>query len=544
MPREIVTIQAGQAANWVGTHFWNIQDSYFKREAEYADRQPELDHDVLFRIGRNLYGDETYTPRLLVLDLKGSFGGLKKSSALYETQETSKAESSHLWGGKVERYDEDPYPKNAFLQHLDESTGADPEAPPVSFSEELQSKATVWSDFNKLYYHPKTMIELPHYLHDDDKNPFSIFTQGLDVMGEAEFSDEVLEDRLRFFVEEADSLQGFNIMADATTGFAGVTAAILDYVQDEFTKKSTITFGIHEPYASDASQKSRTIYDINSSLLLETAGRTSSLYFPLYSPTRADLNRQGWSQFLKTEFSTLYERSAYLAAAIETALLPVRTKRNAYHMTDLVATINGGSSRRLGSLASWIPFTVPREELFKTSLNPKKMPTMLWSLTRKQNVEKISGLIGQFSVLRGVPEVAKFQDCDVRQQPPSIGDVQQALQESLGMNGAASASLATHNALPIDEGFPQLFSHQITQHGVANESATRREGPTTAVACMTQLRMSHNLGEYIKTGMKVFKATSTAISVLYEKGDHGITRDDWRALSDALNDMADEYEEE
>ena len=47
--REILYFQAGRFSNFIGTHFWNAQESYFTygEEAE----EPLVNHDVSFREG-------------------------------------------------------------------------------------------------------------------------------------------------------------------------------------------------------------------------------------------------------------------------------------------------------------------------------------------------------------------------------------------------------------------------------------------------------------------------------------------------------------
>lgn len=46
--KEIIYIQAGNTSNHVGTHFWNVQQSYF----DYSgDKEVLVDHDVSFREG-------------------------------------------------------------------------------------------------------------------------------------------------------------------------------------------------------------------------------------------------------------------------------------------------------------------------------------------------------------------------------------------------------------------------------------------------------------------------------------------------------------
>jgi len=68
---EIVTVQLGQKSNYLATHFWNIQESYFTYS---ENEQSVVDHDVHFRPGIGADGHETYTPRTIIYDLKGGFG--------------------------------------------------------------------------------------------------------------------------------------------------------------------------------------------------------------------------------------------------------------------------------------------------------------------------------------------------------------------------------------------------------------------------------------------------------------------------------------
>jgi hypothetical protein len=76
---EIVTIQLGRRANYLGTHYWNIQESYHTFAP--APLSP-VNHDVHFRQGIAPDGTETYLPRTLIYDLKSGFGSLARSNIL------------------------------------------------------------------------------------------------------------------------------------------------------------------------------------------------------------------------------------------------------------------------------------------------------------------------------------------------------------------------------------------------------------------------------------------------------------------------------
>ncbi|KAJ3012553.1 Protein misato 1 [Thoreauomyces humboldtii] len=539
MPKEIITLQLGHTANFVGTHFWNAQDSYFHFGGE---AEQELNHDVLYRSGSNVYGDETYTPRLVVCDLKGSLRTLKRVSPLYEAEDGNEEETIASWNGGVEKHVQDPYPKNEFLTNLDKD--ADPNAPPHSFSSHLDASVSVWSDFNKLYYHPKTLVEVPSYVHDDDQNPFSAFTQGLDVIGNPDFREELLEDRLRFFVEECDSLQGFNVIADAVDGFAGLAAGVLEDLGDEYAKKALITFGVHKPISAEDTDKSRTVAAINSALLMESATRNSTIYVPLYAPNGRNYPEGEWQRYLRKDISSPYRWSGLLSAAIETTLLPVRLKSNPLRLGDLAELVSGGSNRTLASLACGLPFPIHEDRPFSRALETVdgKLDWMV-DLTTQEAGDRLGQEFGQCAVVRGVGEASRHQDG--KNKMPSRSEVHGALDAFLrGAESNRGQSFAIDKPYPIPSTFPQLFTPDVNPHGLVMEYVA--PGPpqeTLAVAVMTRLRMSPRIKDVVDRAGKSLERIGVPVQVLYEKGDHGMGREEWGSVRESLVGVAEGYED-
>ena len=56
--REIIYVQAGTTANYVGTHFWNGQDHYATLDAE-GDEHERVDHAKSFSIREDADGVRT-----------------------------------------------------------------------------------------------------------------------------------------------------------------------------------------------------------------------------------------------------------------------------------------------------------------------------------------------------------------------------------------------------------------------------------------------------------------------------------------------------
>lgn len=97
---EILTVQIGHEANHVATHFWNTQEAYFHDGETANDGQKDcpVDLDRNFRAGLNSQGEETYTPRTIIYDLKGGFGGLRKWGGLYDQRLDSDAMGASMTG--------------------------------------------------------------------------------------------------------------------------------------------------------------------------------------------------------------------------------------------------------------------------------------------------------------------------------------------------------------------------------------------------------------------------------------------------------------
>ena len=75
--RAVITLQLGNYSNYIGAHFWNIQEAGFVYSNDNSIT-PSINNSVLFREGVAGLGSDTanptYTPRLVSVDLKGSLG--------------------------------------------------------------------------------------------------------------------------------------------------------------------------------------------------------------------------------------------------------------------------------------------------------------------------------------------------------------------------------------------------------------------------------------------------------------------------------------
>ncbi|NXT32096.1 MSTO1 protein, partial [Pelecanoides urinatrix] len=101
----------------------------------------------------------------------------------------------------------------------------------------------VWSDYLNVHLHPKSIYVIHQYMHDGYCGCLEAFGQGESLLQDPGCIEE-LEDRLHFYVEECDYLQGFQVLCDLHNGFSGVGAKVTELLYDEYSGKGILTWGL------------------------------------------------------------------------------------------------------------------------------------------------------------------------------------------------------------------------------------------------------------------------------------------------------------
>ncbi|XP_078390239.1 protein misato homolog 1 [Cetorhinus maximus] len=378
--REVVTLQLGHYSNFVGTHWWNVQDAALCYDAEPSNPYSELSNNVLFREGLTLQGQPTYTPRLILMDLKGSLSSLKQEGALYGVSQTKPALT---WKGNLSVHKEDPIIKNQFLQQLDrlsgevdsnrnlDSTafqGEERPAPrpvagrPLDLSQsayQLESNVRVWSDYLRVHLHPKTISVIQQYNHGSASDRFEAFGFGEKLVRDPSFLDD-FEDRLHFYIEECDYLQGFQVLCDLQDGFSGLSAKVVELLNDEYGGKGIFTCGFTPTSYTDTNPVKEVYRLLNSVMGIVHLSSRSSIFCPM-SLNRNALGRKRPSPVtfphVMYDASLNYHSSALLATALETLTTPYRLQPSTVSLTQLTDALNQ-SGRKVITASASIPFPV------------------------------------------------------------------------------------------------------------------------------------------------------------------------------------------
>jgi hypothetical protein len=190
---------------------------------------------VHFRPGLGADGAETFMPRTVIYDLKGGFGTLRRINALYGANDD--AASSSLWPGQTVLHRQQPIEASPYQESLDAGL-----APP----ELTTSTVRYWSDFNRVFFHPRSVVQLNEYELNSTLMPFENWAMGEELFGNLDKEHDLLDRDLRPFVEEADQMQGIQIMTGIDDAWGGFAARYVERIRDEYGKAPVWVFGLQE----------------------------------------------------------------------------------------------------------------------------------------------------------------------------------------------------------------------------------------------------------------------------------------------------------
>ncbi|KAI9789555.1 MAG: mtDNA inheritance, partitioning of the mitochondrial organelle [Peltula sp. TS41687] len=329
---EIITLQLGRRSNYLATHFWNAQESYFTYSA--AEESP-VDHDVHFRPGLGPAGQETYTPRALIYDFKAEFGSLKKINELYDVQ-GSNGPRDGLWDGSTVVQQQPLIGKNAYQQSLEDNL-----QPPTLSTETVR----YWSDFNRVFYHPKSILSLSQHEMNSSLRPIETWSAGEEMYTSLSKEHDPFDEDFRAFAEECDLLQGVQIITGADDCWGGFASRYVDRLRDEVGKVSLWVWGIEDGrvHQRDVRQQKT----VNSARSIHALCSQASLYVRMADPP-ANL-----PEYIALDEHAEWHTSALLCTALETVTLPSRLKSTnglCSTLSELEAFLRGNGNQPIAKL--------------------------------------------------------------------------------------------------------------------------------------------------------------------------------------------------
>lgn len=131
--------------------------------------------------------------------------------------------------------------QNAYQQSLEEGL-----EPPSLTTESVR----YWSDFNRVYFHPKSIVQLNEYELNSTLTPFENWSSGEELFNSLDKEHDLLDRDLRSFAEEADHMQGLQIISGIDDAWGGFAARYMDRIRDEYGKTSVCVWGVEDSIKS------------------------------------------------------------------------------------------------------------------------------------------------------------------------------------------------------------------------------------------------------------------------------------------------------
>ncbi|CAL4970386.1 unnamed protein product [Urochloa decumbens] len=491
--REVVTVQVGGFANFVGSHFWNFQDELLGLAddpgADSVFRTAALDMDALYRAGETHQGVATYCPRLVSVGSRGSLGSLSSSGTLGSSSAAADQPNVLTWSGNVTKSVAKPHDRNLFLQSLSEeeqntSSSSDRNCAKISVEdkdliESLENGVKFWTDYSKVQYHPQSLYELYGSWTDFDK--FNNYGTAKEVVSEWSQMEE-LNERLRFFVEECDHIQGIQFIVDDSGGFSSVAAQYLESIADDYTN-TPVLLSLHDAVS------------------FSKLSSSCNLMVPIGLPSLSYL-----SPLLSIKDEKYFHSSAICAAAIHSLSVPFRLQ----HVGPASDSAHSSGNLDIGELVH-ILSDQGRQNMV-TALDVA-MPAP--SLTDRKDLRNI-----QRSLRSLTPEISDEDEdpyaveslvfhgaLDSGGRRASVSQVKDFVCSALECRETKpkfSHLSVSPCPLPIPLPFPSIFSSSIGQHGeiLSNDhpEGTRLKGSldVVSVPMAARLRSSNAIVPFIE----------------------------------------------
>lgn len=109
-----------------------------------------------------------------------------------------------------------------------------------------RSSVRYWSDFSRVFYHPRSSIQLSEYDLNSKILPFDGFGLGKDLFGQLNREYDLLDRDFRLFAEECDQVQGVQLFTSTEDAWGGFASEYVAALRDEYPKTGILTWGLEE----------------------------------------------------------------------------------------------------------------------------------------------------------------------------------------------------------------------------------------------------------------------------------------------------------
>ncbi|KAK4739349.1 hypothetical protein R3W88_003046 [Solanum pinnatisectum] len=479
--REIVTIQIGNYANFIGSHFWNFQDELLglaeSPESDQVFKNHSLDMDVLYRTGETQQGLLTYTPRMVSVNFQGSLGSVSSRGSLYN-QIQAKNMDVVTWKGRVTTHASEPLRRNLFLQNLSEeeqgimgkandldnvNNNSPAEIQDKDIVECLESDVQYWTDFSKVHYHPQSLYELSGLWADIQE--FDNYGLGKEAFCGHQHGEEI-DDRLRFFVEECDHIQGIQCIVDDAGGFSGVSAMFLESIADEYPNVPVLLYNARNPslHMDSKGRKQAISHYLHDAVSFSRLSELCKLIIPVGLPS---LSGSRASQFLCIKDEKPYHSSAVYASAMHSFTLPFRMKQSVPSAEslytsgalDMYGTVQMLAGQMRQNMVTILDVAIPAPSLSADQAQQSFLGNL------QPLIPDISEDVEDFHAVETMNIHGAVTSGNRRASINEVKDAVESAYDNSVTRPKFSHLSASTCPLPIPLPFPSIFGNMVGQHG-------------------------------------------------------------------------------
>ncbi|XP_067395243.1 protein misato homolog 1 isoform X2 [Emydura macquarii macquarii] len=443
----------------------------------------------------------------------GSLNSLTQEGSLFGDVTT---DTSVAWKGNLTTHQEDLPAKNLFLQDLREQQGGtssdgdfNPRALPRSKDvsqlptqlaisqkvHQLEGNVPVWSDYLRVKLHPRSIFMIHKYNYNGESSHLEAFGQGESLLNDSTYLEE-LENRLHFYVEECDYLQGFQILCDLDNGFSGVGAKVTELLHDEYLGRGILTWGL-TPVIPNVGVSRKDFYRLMNTVLgIVHLSSHSSLFCPLSLNGSLGLRAEApvTLPYVHYDASLNYHSSAILATALDTLSVPYRLHSSQFSMVQLAEAFNF-SGRKVVAAGAAVPFPMSCGQSLPDALCSYQL-AVPWTPLSSCGGQKDSCCFAQSVVLRGIGKENHISNLPPGSQPKSALHVCETGEEVLGsylhalFPGTFSTSYLLQDPCKVLHPYPQFFSTFLNKQGFLQDKLPSCSTAVESIPVLTALQSS------------------------------------------------------
>ncbi|XP_074836980.1 protein misato homolog 1 isoform X2 [Carettochelys insculpta] len=359
----------------------------------------------------------------------------------------------------------------------------------------LEGHMRVWSDYLQVCLHPRSSFVIHHYNSDGESSQLEAFGQGESLLHDPSYLEE-LEDRLHFFVEECDYLQGFQILCDLDNGFSGVGAKVTELLHDEYSGRGILTWGLM-PVIQNTGVSRKDFYRLMNTVLgIVHLSSHSSLFCPLSLSGSLGLRPEPPVTFPYVHYdaSLKYHSSAILATALDTLSIPYRLYCSQCSMVQLADAFNI-SGRKVVTAGAAMPFPMAYGQSLPDALCRYHL-AVPWTSLSSCGDQKESCCFTQSVVLRGIAKENYTSNLLPASQPKTALHACDTGEEVLGSYlhtqcpETVSASYLLQDPCKVLPPYPQFFSALLNKQGFLLDKLPSCSTATESIPVLTVLQSS------------------------------------------------------